>query len=656
MKDFLQNNSKKIIIIFFVILFIFNTIAYSGLATKLSIISEAMFRAQADIRVIDIKLDSSSEGAVESYSPKYNVNTTTTGFLLPNDDSSITYRVSVKNFGNVNQTIYDFEHKSINKDGIIATITPIEEDKDGDIIKRIIYPDQTIDFLITFKSTTPSLNVINVIEYYDFRKVYTIYFDANGGTGGPISQIKYQGETLKLTEDTPTLLGYTFKGWRSELDSNVTYNPGSLFYTEQDTLLYAIWSKVEYNISYNLCYGIKGVNAPVKGTYNEDAIISNPTKTVTIELNENETGAIIEGETSKEQAFEGWTSNSNSGLGSNAKTGTSANPTTSWTGSLTKNTYFKNLRDNVGTVTMEANWKPLVVTLPLVTKEGYTCGWATTNNGKKAYESGSSYTFGACESSVLTLFAKCDSNQYTITLDNSEATSLGTTKIYERYNAGIYLDEAEEKKMTTTENPIIKPEKTGYTFKGYYTGINGAGVQLIDENGYITSALTNTSYSSNTEIYAYFKDETNPTLSLTNSSNENWTNSNVLITLNATDSGSGIGIYQNKYSYTNDKWMDLSDNTDSFDEEINEKIYYRVIDVAGNLSNVEETWIRIDRTPPKIELYGSSSTSVIDQNLEVTIPIKITETASGLNSSEFTASDINVLVNGTAVNPQNYIY
>ena len=43
-------------------------------------------------------------------------------------------------------------------------------------------------------------------------------------------------------------------------------------------------------------------------------------------------------------------------MGSNAKTGTSANPTTAWTGSLTKNTYFRNLRES-GTATLVANWK-----------------------------------------------------------------------------------------------------------------------------------------------------------------------------------------------------------------------------------------------------------------------------------------------------------
>ena len=123
MKKFFQGKIKFLIMIAFLFLFFFNTVAYSGLASKLAITSEAMFRASADIRVTGIKLESASNGAVENYSPKYNVDNTTTGFTLPNANSSITYRVTVTNYGDRNQTIYSFIKQSINKDGINVTVT-----------------------------------------------------------------------------------------------------------------------------------------------------------------------------------------------------------------------------------------------------------------------------------------------------------------------------------------------------------------------------------------------------------------------------------------------------------------------------------------------------------------------------------------------------
>ena len=113
MKKFFQGKMKILIMIAFLFLFFFNTVAYSGLASKLAITSEAMFRPITDIRVTGIKLVSASNGALESYSPKYNVDTTTTGFTLPSANSEITYKITVTNYGNVKQTIYKFIKNSV---------------------------------------------------------------------------------------------------------------------------------------------------------------------------------------------------------------------------------------------------------------------------------------------------------------------------------------------------------------------------------------------------------------------------------------------------------------------------------------------------------------------------------------------------------------
>ncbi len=91
---------------------------------------------------------------------------------------------------------------------------------------------------------------------------------------------------------------------------------------------------------------------------------------------------------------------------------------------------------------------------------------------------------------------------YTITLNNQSATSAGTTTLYGRYKDNIYLDNAYTKKMTTSANNITLPTKTGYAFLGYYTSANASGTQLIDKNGYITSAFTNSLYNSNVTLYA----------------------------------------------------------------------------------------------------------------------------------------------------------
>ena len=634
---------KYVILTTLIVLFLFTTVAYSGLASKLAITSEVMFRALADIRVTNIKLEKTTGNALESYEPKYNVDATTTGFELPSADSSITYRVTVTNRGKRNQTIYEFIKNSINADGVNIKIEGYTE-------KDIIPYESSIDFLITFTTTNPSNQTINVIEKYDFREVYTIEYDANGGTNAPKEQIKYQKEDIALREEIPTRETYKFIGWSETQESETAeYKAGGAYTLDKDVILYAVWQKnaakidLNYNVDGTWYYsgynnriqtGIK-VNGEDKGYLNDFG------ETYDYGTSYEIYGFKLDGEEipySKKYTVDGtnhlgiyfntmnFTVNDES-LGSISHEQLIVIPGTTYT--VTNST-----------ITMSDG---RIVTSSPKTVTGYTTkftGYTITPN---------STTINA-KTTVKANFTK-EANTYKVTLDNKGATTAGTTTIYEKYNTGIYLDSELKTAMTTSENPITKPVKTGYTFKGYYTKENGQGDQIINADGYITEIITNTTYTANTTLYAYYVDEEKPTLTLTNSSNENWTNKDVTITLNGADSGSGIKEYQLKYSGSSNAWKKTTAPKDTWGAERNETVYYRVVDNAGNESDEVSTSIKIDKTAPKIELNGKASSSEINNSNSVTIPIKITETTSGMNSTEFTASDISVLINGTSVNP-----
>ena len=668
MKKFFQNKIKLLISLTFLILFVFNTVAYSGLATKFAITSEAKFRPITDIRVTDIKLDSATNGAVESYSPKFNVDTTTTGFVLPNVNSTITYKVKVTNYGNVNQTIYNFIKNSINSSNVNIKITDFtsvcaddscsQKNSDFTIIHH--NGDNTTDsnekeILITFSTSAPSDQAINVIEKYDFRPIYNINYDANGGQNAPKSQIKIYKDNLTLTTDEPTRPTYKFLGWSTSSKSTTaeykagdSYNPGTNEEVK-DIILYAVWQKkqakldLNYNIDGTWYYsgynnkiqtGIK-VNGEDKGYLNDfDGTYDYGT---IYEIY----GFKIDGVTipySKKYTVDG----------------------TNHLGISFNTINFKVNDTNLGSVTptqlIVIPETTFTISSNVITLSDGRIATASTKDVTGYKTKFSSYTITPnsttinAKTTAQANFTK-EAEKYTITLDNKNATTAGTTTIYEKYNTGIYLDSALTKVMTTTTNPIAKPAKTGYTFKGYYTKENGQGDQIINENGYITEKATNTTYKANTTLYAYYKDETKPTLTLTNSSNGNWTNKDVTITLNGADSGSGIKEYQLKYSGSSNAWKKTTAPKDTWGAERNETVYYRTVDNAGNESDAVSTSIRIDKTAPKIELNGTTSSSEINNSNNVTIPIKITETASGINNSEFTASDVSVLINGTTVNP-----
>ena len=637
---------KYVILTTLIVLFLFTTVAYSGLASKLAITSEVMFRALADIRVTNIKLEKTAGNALESYEPKYNVDATTTGFELPSADSSITYRVTVTNRGKRNQTIYEFIKNSINADGVNIKIEGYTE-------KDIIPYESSIDFLITFTTTNPSNQTINVIEKYDFREVYTIEYDANGGTNAPKEQIKYQKEDIALREEIPTRETYKFVGWSETQGSETAeYKAGGAYTLDKDVILYAVWQKnatkidLNYNVDGTWYYsgynnriqtGIK-VNGEDKGYLNDFG------ETYDYGTSYEIYGFKLDGEEmpySKKYTVDGtnhlgiyfntmnFTVNDES-LGSISHEQLIVIPGTTYT--VTNST-----------ITMSDG---RIVTSSSKIVTGYTTkftGYTITPN---------STTINA-KTTVKANFTK-EANTYKITLDNKRAITAGTTSIYEKYNTGIYLDSVLANAMTTSANPITKPVKTGYTFKGYYTKENGQGDQIITTDGYITDKITNTTYTANATLYAYYVDEEKPTLTLTNSSNENWTNKNVTITLNGADSGSGIKEYQWK---ENGAWttraVSITNGVGSITYTVdrNLEIEFRVIDNAGNISDVKKTYVRRDTVAPKIELNGKASSSEINNSNSVTIPIKITETASGMNSTEFTASDISVLINGTAVNP-----
>ncbi len=92
------------------------------------------------------------------------------------------------------------------------------------------------------------------------------------------------------------------------------------------------------------------------------------------------------------------------------------------------------------------------------------------------YALGGSYTANA----NVTMYAVWTPNPYTITLNNQGADTWheGTESISVTYGASTNLTGA-----------IALPERTGYTFGGYYTETNGGGVQIIDDNGNVNAEV-----------------------------------------------------------------------------------------------------------------------------------------------------------------------
>ena len=207
------------------------------------------------------------------------------------------------------------------------------------------------DNTLTSSAGTSSNNVSLTL----IRTSYTPHANNCGTLSSSSTLYAYKGENQLYDANTggntaswPTLTaktGYTLNGWYTSnsggskvlnadgtiSSTDVTgYINSSNFDSGTDRTLYAQCSANTYTISYNLDGGT--ASNPTGATYDTNVVIAAPTRA--------------------NYTFTGWTSTT---LGLNAKSGTSANTTTYWNGSLTTDTYFKNLVES-GTVTLVANW------------------------------------------------------------------------------------------------------------------------------------------------------------------------------------------------------------------------------------------------------------------------------------------------------------
>ena len=86
--------------------------------------------------------------------------------------------------------------------------------------------------------------LLNNWQWLKIEKVnqYTVSYNANGGSGTPDSQNKYQDVALTLSGTKPTRSGYTFLGWATSSDAtSAQYAAGAQYTANASVTLYAVW-------------------------------------------------------------------------------------------------------------------------------------------------------------------------------------------------------------------------------------------------------------------------------------------------------------------------------------------------------------------------------------------------------------------------------
>lgn len=103
---------------------------------------------------------------------------------------------------------------------------------------------------------------------------YYLYYDMNGGSGGPSTQYETATDTTstvttQISTVEPTRSGYTFLGWaKTSTATKATYSPGDYVnVTYDDLTLYAVWktNSITYTLSFS-ANGGSGAPSSMSGT------------------------------------------------------------------------------------------------------------------------------------------------------------------------------------------------------------------------------------------------------------------------------------------------------------------------------------------------------------------------------------------------------
>ena len=283
---------------------------------------------------------------------------------------------------------------------------------------------------------------------------YTVTYDVNGGNTITDNVKEYVFDS-NITLLVPTRPGYNFAGWYY----GTQLVTSGVWKIADDITLVARWSRVEFNIQYQLNDGNNNPSNPT--SYNYDS------ETITLE------DASRVGYT-----FLGWTSSDvdiptkgiqivHNSIGDKLFVA-------NWQANTYTVTYDVNGGNSIGKTSEEIVFDE-VLTLINPTRTGYTfSGWYS---GTTLYESGVWKT-----AKDVTLVAKWTPNNYTITKENGSGAGSSTVTYDSDYNLGT-------------------SSKDGFDFDGWYTETNGQGTKYTDANGNSLNPYTD---ANDQTLYASF--------------------------------------------------------------------------------------------------------------------------------------------------------
>ncbi|MBQ8832317.1 MAG: InlB B-repeat-containing protein [Paludibacteraceae bacterium] len=342
------------------------------------------------------------------------------------------------------------------------------------LIKFTDTSDKSSDVVIWWEPSTNKL-------WYTATELCKVTFSK--GTGGKTVTAKVdgvaitsgdyvlKGKSVVFTQEANT--GYTFSKWTNGSSTTLSTDPSYTCIVNEDVTVKAEFTEKTYIVTVTSSDINKGTVTPTTET----------------EMSEV-TGGAITATPKTGYHFTNWTIQSGSGSFTNANAAsTRFKPTAVSTvqANFALNTYSVKFNANGGTAgTMDDqpfnyNEKKALSTNNF-TREGHAfLGWSTTSDGEVEYGDEAEVTnLTTTNNATVNLYAKWQSQTptYTINFEKQNGTN-GTSSATVQYQNNNY-----------SVNPVVAPTRTDYTFGGYYTQEEGAGVQVVSAAGEWLKSVT----------------------------------------------------------------------------------------------------------------------------------------------------------------------
>ena len=278
--------------------------------------------------------------------------------------------------------------------------------------------------------------------------IYSITYNLDGGTNDGSNPATYTIETATITLEEATRTGYTFSGWFDNAEFSGTAITEITLGSTGNTSLWAKWTPIEYDITYELDGGTNNASNPA--TYTIE------TATITFEV-----------PTKDGYTFVGWFTNAEfSGTAVTEITLGSTEDRTlyaKWTPTIYSITYNLDGGTNDGSNPATYTIETATITLEEATRTGYTfSGWF--DNAEFSGTAITEITLGSTGNTSL--WAKWTPIEYDITYELDGGTNNAS-------NPATYTIE-------TATITFEVPTKDGYTFVGWFTNAEFSGTAVTE--------------------------------------------------------------------------------------------------------------------------------------------------------------------------------